>query len=151
MAIPLHAKAPEVYDLEAPDLFFGMLRTAMAELDDDSPVAAAAGLDASQLAALAADGLLAMDDGELFLESRHEEQLTFEDGRLKVAGRESRSGLRLSRRRRRACRLSPTGDRLRGAGMREAVAAVQAVAGGHSGRDERGARRTPGPSLYGGG
>ena len=42
----------------------------MAELDNDSPVATAAGLEASRLAALAADGLLAMDDGELFLESR---------------------------------------------------------------------------------
>ncbi|MFO1072054.1 MAG: DNA gyrase modulator [Geminicoccaceae bacterium] len=36
-----------------------------------------------------------MDDGELFLERRHEEQLTFEDGRLRVADRELRQGFGL--------------------------------------------------------
>ena len=106
----------------------------MAELDNDSPVAAAAGLDASRLAALAADGLLAMDDGELFLESRHEEQLTFEDGRLKVAGRESRSGFGFRGVAGERVGFA-TGDRLEEAAMREAVAVVQAVASGHAGRD----------------
>ena len=64
----------------------------MRDLPTHSPVALANGLDPDRLSALTADGLLAMDDGELFLEARHEEQLTFEDGRLKVAGREARAG-----------------------------------------------------------
>ena len=120
----------------------------MAELDNDSPVAAAAGLDASRLAALAADGLLAMDDGELFLESRHEEQLTFEDGRLKVAGRESRSGFGFRGVAGERVGFA-TGDRLEEAAMREAVAVVQAVASGHAGRDNVAPGR-PGPALYAG-
>ena len=87
-----------------------------------------AGLDPPRLRTLAADGLLAMDDGELFLEYRHDEQLTFEDGRLKVAGRES--GAAAS-----AFAASPAsgsaiacGDRLEEAAIRAAAATVQAVA-----------------------
>jgi TldD protein len=112
-----------------------------------SPVAAAAGLDPARLAALAAEGLLAMDDGELFLEARHEEQLTFEDGRLKVAGREWRSGFGFrgvaGERVGYAC-----GDRLDEPAIRAAAATVQAVAGGHAVR-ENVAPGAPGPALYG--
>ena len=64
----------------------------MTELEPTMPVTLAAGLDAGRLGSLAADGLLAMDDGELFLELRRDEQLTFEDGRLKVATSELRQG-----------------------------------------------------------
>ena len=68
------------------------IRSVMTETYPAAPVSEPAGLDPQLLDSLAADGLLAMDDGELFLEARQEEQLTFEDGRLKVAARESRAG-----------------------------------------------------------
>jgi hypothetical protein len=47
----------------------------MTDPDVISPVAAA-GLDPARLGGLAADGLPAMDDGELFLDAREEEELT---------------------------------------------------------------------------
>jgi TldD protein len=120
---------------------------AMGDLPTRSPVALANGLDPERLSALTADGLLAMDDGELFLEARQEEQLTFEDGRLKVAGRESRAGFGFrgvaGERVGYAC-----GDRVEEDAIRAAIATVQAVAGGHAGR-ENVAPAPPGPALYG--
>ena len=111
-----------------------------------SPVAAPAGLDPARLGAVASEALLAMDDGELFLEQRHEEQLTLEDGRLIVAGRELRGGFGL-----RAVageRVGfATGDRLDEDAIRSAAATVRAVAGGHAGR-ENVAPATPGAALY---
>ena len=121
----------------------------MRDLPIGSPVAMPNGLDPNQLSSLAADGLLAMDDGELFLEARQEEQLTFEDGRLKVAGREARAGFGFrgvaGERVGYAC-----GDRLEEDAIRAAVATVQAVRVGHAGRDNR-APAAPGPALYGAG
>jgi TldD protein len=118
----------------------------MTDLPTTSPVTAAAGLDPRRLAGLAADGLLAMDDGELFLEASRAEQLTHEDGRLKVAGREARAGFGFrgvaGERVGFAC-----GDRLDEAAIRDAVAAVQAVAGGHAGR-ENVAPAAAGAPLY---
>ena len=77
----------------------------------------------------------------------HEEQLTFEDGRLKVAGREARAGFGFrgvsGERVGYAC-----GDRLEEDAIRAAIATVQAVAGGHAGR-ENVAPAPPGPALYG--
>jgi TldD protein len=112
-----------------------------------SPVAAPAGLDPERLGALTGEALVAMDDGELFLELRHEEQLTLEDGRLKVAGRELRGGFGL-----RAVageRVGyATGDRLDEEALRAAAATVRAVAGGHAGR-ENVASASPGAALYG--
>jgi TldD protein len=115
--------------------------------DSASPVAAAAGLEATRLGALAAEGLLAMDDGELFLEARDDEQLTFEDGRLKVAGRESRAGFGFRGVAGERVGFA-TGDRLDEASIRDAALAVQAVAGGHAGR-ENVAPGAAGPPLYG--
>jgi TldD protein len=118
----------------------------MTEPSITSPVAAAAGLEPTRLATLAADSLLAMDDGELFLEARHDEQLTFEDGRLKVAGRESRVGFGF--RGVAGERIGfATGDRLEEAAIRDAMGVVQAVAGGHAGR-ENVAPGLAGPALY---
>jgi TldD protein len=118
----------------------------MSETNPVAPVSEPAGLDPQLLGSLAADGLLAMDDGELFLEARQEEQLTFEDGRLKVAARESRAGFGFrgvaGERVGYAC-----GDRLEEQAIRAAASAVQAVAGGHCGRGNV-APATPGPRLY---
>src|SRR4051812_24379817 len=119
----------------------------MSETSSAAPVSGPAGLDPQFLGSLTADGLLAMDDGELFLEARQEEQLTFEDGRLKVAARESRAGFGFrgvaGERVGYAC-----GDRLEEQAIRAAASAVQAVAGGHGGR-ENVAPAVPGPRLYG--
>ncbi len=119
----------------------------MHEPAQTSPVARANGLDPARLSSLAADGLLAMDDGELFLEARHEEQMTWEDGRLKVAGREAHAGFGFrgvaGERVGYAC-----GDRLEEEAIRAAVGTVQAVRGGHAGRDNL-APGVPGPALYG--
>jgi len=119
----------------------------MSETSSAAPVSGPAGLDPQFLGSLTADGLLAMDDGELFLEARQEEQLTFEDGRLKVAARESRAGFGFrgvaGERVGYAC-----GDRLEEQAIRAAASAVQAVAGGHGGR-ENVAPAGPGPRLYG--
>ena len=78
---------------------------------------------------------------------RHEEQLTFEDGRLKVAGREARAGFGF--RGVAGERVGyASGDRLEEDAIRAAVATVQAVKGGHAGR-ENVAPGAPGPPLYG--
>jgi TldD protein len=110
-------------------------------------IAADQGLDPARLSALTQDGLLAMDDGELFLETVRSEQLTFEDGRLKVAGREARQGFGFRAVAGERVGLA-TGDRLEEDAIREAIATVQAVAGGHGGR-ENVAPAVPGPALYG--
>ena len=111
-----------------------------------SPVAGPAGLDPERLRRLTADALLAMDDGELFLEARHEEQLAWEDGRLKVAGREARRGFGLRAVAGERVGLA-TGDRLDEAALADAAATVAAVAGGHAGRANV-ARAAAGPALY---
>lgn len=102
--------------------------------DPDLPVLSTSDLDRTRLQALTAEGLLAMDDGELFLELRHEEHLMLEDGRLKVAeqnwsggfGFRGVAGERVGF----AC-----GDRLEEPAIRAAVGTVQAVRGGHAGRE----------------
>ena len=111
-----------------------------------SPVAAGAGLDLERLGRLTAEALLAMDDGELFLERRHEEQLTFEDGRLRVADRELRQGFGLRAVAGERVGLA-TGDRLEEQAIAEAAASVRAVAAGHAGRDNL-APAQPVASLY---
>ncbi|MEK0082076.1 metalloprotease TldD [Benzoatithermus flavus] len=119
----------------------------MTERAPTPSIAVDAGLDPARLAALTAEGLLAMDDGELFLERVRGERLTFEDGRLKVASREMLQGFGF-----RAVageRVGfATGDRLEEDAIRRAVATVQAVAGGHGGR-ENVAPAAPGAALYG--
>jgi TldD protein len=120
----------------------------MTQEHQPSPVVAVSGLDLLRLRDLTADGLLAMDDGELFLELRREEQLTFEDGRLKVAAQDWRGGFGFrgvaGERVGYAC-----GDRLEEDAIRAAVATVQAVRSGHAGRDNV-APAAPGAALYSG-
>lgn len=118
----------------------------MTEPDATSPVAIAAGLDPARLGTLAADGLLAMDDGELFLEAHDGEELTYEDGRLKVAERDRRAGFGFRGVAGERVGFA-TGDRLDEVAVREAIAVVQAVAAGHAGR-ENVAPRAAGPALY---
>ena len=118
----------------------------MTPSDPNSPVLSTSGLDRTRLQALAADGLLAMDDGELFLELRHEEHLTLEDGRLKVAAQSWRGGFGIrgvaGERVGFAC-----GDRLEESAIRTAVATVQTVRGGYGGR-ENVAPAKPASQLY---
>ncbi len=119
----------------------------MGDHSADPSVAERNGLDVERLRSLTAEGLLALDDGELFLEARQEEQLTFEDGRLKTAARESRAGFGLrgvaGEKVGYAC-----GDRLDEDAIRGAAATVQAVRSGRAGRDNV-APAAPGPALYG--
>ena len=119
----------------------------MNETHPAAPISGPVGLDPQLLASMTADGLLAMDDGELFLEARHEEQLTFEDGRLKVAGQERRAGFGFrgvaGEKVGYAC-----GDRLDEPAIRTAIATVQAVAGGYRGRENVAPAR-PRERLYG--
>jgi TldD protein len=119
----------------------------MSQPSNTSPVAAALGLDPGRLGSMTAEGLLPMDDGELFLEARREEQLTFEDGRLKVASREARAGFGVRAVSGERVGLA-TGDRLEEEAIRRALATVQAVAGGHGGR-ENVAPGAPAMALYG--
>ncbi|MFO1037137.1 MAG: metalloprotease TldD [Geminicoccaceae bacterium] len=110
------------------------------------PVSAAAGLDPARLADLAAENLLAMDDGELFLERKVEESLVLEGGRLKTAAREARQGFGL-----RAVAGEKVGlasaETLDEDAMRRAATTVRAVAEGHQGR-ENVATPTAGSALY---
>ena len=119
----------------------------MRDLANLSPVAAANGLDPDRLRALAEDGLLALDDGELFLEFREDEQFTFEDGRLKTASRDSHAGFGFrgvaGEKVGYAC-----GDGLDDAAMAAAAATIQAVRAGHAGRDNL-LPAAPGAALYG--
>ena len=118
----------------------------MTQEHQPAPVSAVSGLDLSRLQELTADGLLAMDDGELFLELRREEQLTFEDGRLKVAAQDWRGGFGFrgvaGERVGYAC-----GDQLEEDAIRTAIATVQAVRSGHAGRDNI-APAASGAALY---
>lgn len=118
----------------------------MSQFPPTSPVAAAAGLDPDRLGRLVADGLMPMDDGELFLEVVRQEQLTHEDGRLKVASRETRQGFGLRAVSGERVGLG-CGDRLEEVAIKNAIATVQAVAGGHAGR-ENVAPAAPGRPLY---
>jgi TldD protein len=121
----------------------------MPDLSKHSPVAIPNGLDVDRLHSLAAEGLLALDDGELFLETTEEEQLTYEDGRLKTAGRQSRAGFGFrgvaGEKVGYAC-----GDQLDEEAMRAAADTVQAVRSGHAGRANL-PTAAPGPALYGAG
>jgi TldD protein len=121
----------------------------MPDLSKHSPVAVPNGLDVDRLHALTAEGLLALDDGELFLETTEEEQFTFEDGRLKTAGRQSWAGFGF-----RGVAGEKVGyacaDQLDEEAMRAAAATVQAVRSGHAGRTNL-PTAAPGPALYGAG
>ena len=52
-------------------------------------------LDLGRTQKIVSDALVAVDDGELFLEMRHSEMLMFDDGRLKTASYDQSSGFGL--------------------------------------------------------
>jgi len=91
-----------------------------------------AGLDLDRTRRLVAQSLDGMDDGELFLEHRQSESLTFDDGRLKSATFDTAQGFGL-----RAVAGEATGyahaAELSEAAIRRAGEAVRAVAHGHTG------------------
>jgi TldD protein len=89
-------------------------------------------LDAERLAGLIAEGLAGVDDGELFLESRETESLTFDDGRLQGAAFDTSRGFGLRAVAGEAVGLAHSPE-LSEAAVRRALAAVGAVKAGYSG------------------
>ncbi|MCC7046524.1 MAG: metalloprotease TldD [Alphaproteobacteria bacterium] len=90
------------------------------------------GMDRRRVDRLVGDALAGMDDGELFLEYRQSESLTFDDGKLKSASFDTAQGFGL-----RAVSGEATGyahaAELSEAAIRRAGETVRAVRGGHSG------------------
>jgi TldD protein len=91
-----------------------------------------AGLDRARTERLVEDALDGMDDGELFLEYRQSEGLSFDDGRLKSASFDTTQGFGL-----RAVADEATGyahaSELSEDAIKRAAATVKAVRAGHSG------------------
>src|SRR6516162_11259020 len=91
-----------------------------------------AGLDRQRLAKIVSRGLDGADDGELFLEYRQAEALTFDNGRLKQATYDTSQGFGL-----RAVKGEAVGYAHASDVSEEAIAraadAVRAVRGGYSG------------------
>ena len=106
-----------------------------------------AGLDRMRTESIVEDALGSMDDGELFLEYRQSEGLSFDDGRLKAASFDTTQGFGL-----RAIADEATGyahaSELSEDAMRRAANTVKAVRGGHSGTAEENPQATN-RSLYG--
>ncbi|MDP6475794.1 MAG: metalloprotease TldD [Alphaproteobacteria bacterium] len=91
-----------------------------------------AGLDRGRTESIVEDALVGTDDGELFLEYRQSEGLSFDDGRLKSASFDTTQGFGL-----RAIADEATGyahaSELSEAAIRRAGETVKAVRAGHSG------------------
>lgn len=91
-----------------------------------------AGLDRVRVEGLVDDALSGADDGEMFLEYRQSESLTFDDGQLKNASYDTLQGFGL-----RTVADEATGyahaSSLDEKAMKSAVNTVRAVSGGHSG------------------
>ncbi|MBT4890283.1 MAG: metalloprotease TldD [Rhodospirillales bacterium] len=91
-----------------------------------------AGLDRSRVETIVDDAMVGSDDGEMFLEYRQSESLTFDDGKLKNASYDTTQGFGL-----RAVAGEATGyahaSDLSEEAMQRAVGSVRAVADGHSG------------------
>ena len=90
------------------------------------------GMDRSRVESAVADALRGMEDGELFLEHRQSESLTFDDGKLKSAGFDTSQGFGL-----RAVSGEATGyahaAEISEAAIRRAGDTVRAVRTGHAG------------------
>jgi TldD protein len=114
----------------------------------DPSLLAGAGLDRERLSGLVGDALLAMDDGELFIERRASETLAFDDGRLKSASRDTGLGFGLRAVSGERVGLA-TATELDMAAIGRAAATVRAVAHGHGGRTNV-ATPSAGASLYAG-
>ena len=91
-----------------------------------------AGLDRDKVRQLIGRGLEGADDGELFLEYRQAEALTFDNGRLKQATYDTAQGFGLRAVKDEAVGYAHASDLSEGA-IARAVEAVRAVKGGHSG------------------
>ena len=106
-----------------------------------------AGLDRVKVGKLIARGLDGADDGELFLEYRQAEALTFDNGRLKQATYDTAQGFGLRAVRDEAVGYAHASD-LSEAAIARAAEAVRAVKGGHGGRYAEAPGRTN-RKLYG--
>jgi TldD protein len=103
-----------------------MAATATTPAPDRFPV------DLERLAPLIADGLAGVDDGELFLEYRESESLTFDDGRLKGASFDVSRGFGLRAVAGEAVGFAHSPD-LGEAAVKRALEAVRPVRDGYSG------------------
>jgi TldD protein len=92
-----------------------------------------AGLDRGKVRQLIGRGLAGADDGELFLEYRQAEALTFDNGRLKQATYDTAQGFGLRAVKDEAVGYAHASDLSEGA-LARAADAVRAVKGGHSGK-----------------
>jgi len=92
-----------------------------------------AGLDKGKVRRILSHGLEGADDGELFLEYRQAEALTFDNGRLKQATYDTAQGFGLRAVKDEAVGYAHASD-LSEAAIARAADAVRAVKGGHSGR-----------------
>src|SRR5262244_2764942 len=91
-----------------------------------------AGLDRGKVRQIIGQGLEGTDDGELFLEYRQAEALTFDNGRLKQATYDTAQGFGLRAVKDEAVGYAHASDLSEGA-LARAADAVRAVKGGHSG------------------
>jgi len=105
-----------------------------------------AGLDKTRTESIVENALAGMDDGELFLEYRQSEGLSFDDGRLKSASFDTTQGFGL-----RAIADEATGyahaSELSEDAIRRAAETVKAVRAGHTGVAAEGPQQTN-RSLY---
>ncbi len=92
-----------------------------------------AGLDRPRLAKIISRGLDGADDGELFLEYRQAEALTFDNGRLKQATYDTSQGFGLRAVKDEAVGYAHASD-VSEAAIERAADAVRAVKGGYGGR-----------------
>ncbi len=106
-----------------------------------------AGLDRGKVRQLIGQGLDGADDGELFLEYRQAEALTFDNGRLKQATYDTAQGFGLRAVKAEAVGYAHASDLSEGA-LTRAAEAVRAVNGGHSGTYAEAPGRTN-RKLYG--
>src|SRR5215471_14247367 len=106
-----------------------------------------AGLDRGKVRELIGRGLDGADDGELFLEYRQVEALTFDNGRLKQATYDTAQGFGLRAVKDEAVGYAHASD-LSEAALARAADAVRAVKGGHSGTYAEAPGRTN-RKLYG--
>ena len=106
-----------------------------------------AGLDRGKVRQLIGRGLEGADDGELFLEYKQAEALTFDSGRLKQASYDTSQGFGLRAVKDEAVGYAHASD-VSEAALARAAEAVRAVKGGHSGKYAEAPGRTN-RKLYG--
>src|SRR6516164_3395874 len=105
----------------------------IAMTDTSTSLVDRAGLDRQRLAKLVSRGLDGADDGELFLEYRQAEALSFDNGRLKQATYDTSQGFGLRAVKDEAVGYAHASD-VSEAAIERAADAVRAVKGGYSGR-----------------